>query len=207
MKKFFTFLCGVTVILGLAGMASATLITFDDPLPADLDIFYFDYTVGTAPITSLPTTNSAQLKYTQSAVPNSGNALLTWDLSQNFGSYGVLFSFHSPQSMVSMVGNDFGGDQVDDNEVVFLSAFDSSMNFIGSTTYSGPYAQPDLKPISIGFSDMKYVAFTWNTDLGYYSVDNVEYTSNPVPEPATLLSMGIGLLGLMGYSRKRSKKS
>jgi len=30
---------------------------------------------------------------------------------------------------------------------------------------------------------------------------------NPVPEPSTILLMGIGLLGLVGYSRKRSKKS
>ena len=44
-------------------------------------------------------------------------------------------------------------------------------------------------------------------------LDGVEtsITSNrdaaPVPEPSTILLMGIGLLGLVGYSRKRSKKS
>jgi len=30
---------------------------------------------------------------------------------------------------------------------------------------------------------------------------------NPVPEPFTVLLMGIGLLGLVGYSHKRSQKS
>jgi hypothetical protein len=36
--------------------------------------------------------------------------------------------------------------------------------------------------------------------------DNHSYA--PVPEPATILFMGVGLLGLVGYSRKRfSKKS
>ncbi len=35
----------------------------------------------------------------------------------------------------------------------------------------------------------------------------IEANAAPVPEPSTILLMGIGLLGLVGYSRKRSKKS
>ena len=39
------------------------------------------------------------------------------------------------------------------------------------------------------------------------SLTNNGSGNNPVPEPSTILLMGIGLLGLVGYSRKRSKKN
>ncbi len=37
-------------------------------------------------------------------------------------------------------------------------------------------------------------------------VDNVVLRGEPVPEPATFLLFGTGLLGLIGYNRKRSRK-
>lgn len=37
--------------------------------------------------------------------------------------------------------------------------------------------------------------------------DNLQLTNHSVPEPATLLFLGLGLIGLTGFSRKRFKKS
>ena len=53
------------------------------------------------------------------------------------------------------------------------------------------------------------IAFFGDDDAGIDAegrFQNIEF-SQPVPEPSTILLMGIGLLGLVGYSRKRSKKS
>lgn len=41
---------------------------------------------------------------------------------------------------------------------------------------------------------------------GFEEDEYVPPNSDPVPEPSTILLMGAGLLGLVGYSRKRSKK-
>ena len=49
----------------------------------------------------------------------------------------------------------------------------------------------------------------WFTGTASFAgIDNVSVAGTPVPEPSTILLMGAGLLGLVGYNRKRfSKKS
>ncbi len=70
--------------------------------------------------------------------------------------------------------------------------------------------------INLATDDDYTVRYTWINDsydpprdanIQINSVFFDDTSTAPVPEPSTILLMGIGLLGLVGYSRKRSKKS
>lgn len=51
--------------------------------------------------------------------------------------------------------------------------------------------------------DVLAVAFIFGGTTGFRGVDNIEFSANPVPEPATMLLLGSGLVGLAGFGRKK----
>ncbi len=195
MKRRFAALAAATLFS--VTTAGAQQITFDPfpSIPAGVTLSYFNNVTG--PLNALPTQLSLALNATGSAIPGGGSALLTTGL-------GVLFSFTSPVQSFSLVGNDFGGDPTRDNEIIYLSAFNSLGIFLGSTTTQAVYAQPNLNPASIANPSMSYVAFSFSNDLGYYSIDNVDYTaSSTIPEPSTYVLLAAGLAAVAFTTRRR----
>lgn len=195
----------LSLLFSCAGFAGT--ITFDPfpSIPPGVVVQYFDGGL-TGPLAILPAPNTAALVSTVSAVPGGGDALLTWfppSIMPNPN--GVLFTFASPVSSFGLIGNDFGGDPINDNEAVNLSFFDGAGNFMTSVSANAPYAVPNLQPISDTGLDATYVAFTWTNDLGYYSIDNVTYESGgiPAPEPSALLLLGSGLGAVCLAARKK----
>ena len=177
----------------------AQVVDFDGPIPAGVTVEYFRNTGGV--LAALPTTLPDALTFVGSAVPGGDQALLLFNGIQS-ENYGALFTFSSLPSFVSMVGNDFGGSNPDDNEIVYLSVFGESGNFLGSATVQEPFAEPNLQPISFGIAGIKYAAFTFSNDLGYYSLDNV--VAVPEPETYALLLAGLGLMGAVARRRKQA---
>lgn len=187
-------MCAAAVAL-FANSAFAETIDFDSATPAGVTIGYITNTFNA--LSTLPTTVSNALAYTSSALPGGGRALLLQP-------YGALFTFSSAQSSISMVGNDFGGSNPTDNERVYLTVFDTYGSVLGSTSVQNAYSVPNLQPISFSAAGIKYAAFTFSNDLGYYSVDNVITTAVPEPESYAMLLAGLGLMGALARRRKQA---
>ena len=212
MKKYFLILGAVSlIIIGLSSSAFSYTFGTEDFSTYKEDV---NYLYGTQDGISLV---SAQGEYLGTAYnDNDDVATLTAFLEWSLGWVDPIVTFY--------------GKDEDGGLLIPESQSNDEDELISGTwrTSGGTPAIPDLVQFIIvkgtnGFSVHQYVpsAFGGEWNIGYLPdaggsggpatlshLSAYNGSSTPVPEPSTILLLGSGLLGLVGYSRKRfSKKS
>jgi hypothetical protein len=196
MKKYTIFLYSLVMVFGLMGVASAIPITIGSgstlnlsPTLGFINYSYTAFSFGTSTPYDLPAGSSVSLDLF-SVTLNSG---------LGFGNANVAVNFQTPVNTLGAGSGfwagggifNFGAGIINWNDVINVP-FGSGDN-AGLLTL----ALNDLSGVLIGDP------FTIS---GTLTNSSASVQSAPVPEPATILLMGTGLLGLVAYSRKRISK-
>jgi len=210
MKKFLVFLCAVTLVFGMGGMAQAITVYenytgyqyvgeneeygfyFDLPLLNDPVIWGSDYG---------PTGTDSDLT-------------LANDVATGFEGTPFVSAFFN----VVLFSEDWASEETG----ISLTAFYSGVEYdLGTTSWSestwwpfnddgyytitGELSMPDFLADPYGDLVIQASSTGW---LNYndFAIVEVGVGGVPTPEPSTIILLGLGLLGLVGVNRKKFKK-
>ena len=191
MKKLLLLLCAILLIFGLVGSAGATVLTFDDvmdPMPATNARLPNGY---------------GGLNWNNFWVINS-----KWDQS---GGIGYTTGVKSPDYVAANYKGEVSsaGGGVFNFLGAYLTSAHDAPNSAVITGYLGPDLVYQTDPLIL-----TVVATEHDFGTAFYGIDRLTFSStsqfvmdnvtyNPVPEPATMLLLGFGLIGMTVIGRKR----
>lgn len=202
MKKL---ILAALLLLCSAAVSNATLVT---SLPSGdvVTVPNFEY-FGSGPLTIVPgisvtsTHNQSVIGYTNRysfASNGNWNGLNMVGLNASNGT--MTFAFDAPLNAVGGFLNYAPG--VGPSPTI--SVFDSSMNMLDSATLGFNTGGGNNSGVFYGFQESNNISYFTISDR-YIGLANltVESGSAPVPEPGTMMLLGLGMAGLAIYGKRR----
>lgn len=185
MKKLLIILCALSLVFGMVGAAGATPITFTDST-----IFYSDHTDPNVDLVSYGGSYVNKLEY-----------ITDWVMWTHHFTFDPEVDEVLSGTLTVMLKDDTDP-WYQPFEFAFGWAEDGTWDF--GEVNNGSYSY-DVSASYLADGSFTIMIASVGGDF-FINQSDLEITYEPIPEPATLILFGTGLIGLAGLGKKKFKK-